>query len=211
MFSITPFLNRTMSMAPDAKPDGLEDLVESDAEAEEPARPVAVSKPIVEEEADVEEDVAPAPKAASKPAPKPRGRKKAADKQPKVLGEAGPRAQNMKLPALTMVEEEEEDDEPSSKSTKASENAPIIQKSKAEEPKMKKRKVLGTTKTLFDEDDEGSQKRPAKITLGAPTLLAKARGMKPKVSLQPKGGMGAFGDFSPLKKDRRGVGASFLA
>lgn len=226
MFSITPFLNRTMNIALDGKADALEVPCESDAdEPLEPPYASVVSKPAEEEPlgtADVEE-VATVAKVAPKPAPKPRGRKKAGDKEShKVLGEAGPRVHNMKLPLqetgkLTTVEEEEGDDadfkSAASKQAKVSENTNIIQTAKLEvEPKMKKRKVLGKTKTLFDEDDAEATKRPAKINLGAPQLLAKGRSIKAKVSLQPKAGaMSEFGAFSPLKKDRRGVGASFLA
>ncbi|KAM0542020.1 hypothetical protein ACHAPJ_012995 [Fusarium lateritium] len=67
----------------------------------------------------------------------------------------------------------------------------------------KKRKVLGGgNRTLFDDDDGETVPKPAKMQ------------MKPGRRLKaPLGGLqGAFGGatFSPLKKDRRGVGASFL-
>ncbi|KAI1745008.1 hypothetical protein F4680DRAFT_403993 [Xylaria scruposa] len=72
-------------------------------------------------------------------------------------------------------------------------------------PKKKKRKVLGSTKTLFDEDDgeAAAAKKPAKIQLGA---------KKTKAPLGAQ--INAFAGvttFSPLKRNRRGVGASFLA
>ncbi|KAK8138812.1 hypothetical protein PG984_002192 [Apiospora sp. TS-2023a] len=72
-----------------------------------------------------------------------------------------------------------------------------------EEPKKKKRKVLGSTKTLFDEDGE---EEPEK----APT--AQLKGVL-KGKRQPPGVRNAFAgkSFSPLKRDRRGVAASFLA
>lgn len=59
--------------------------------------------------------------------------------------------------------------------------APVEKKQPKSKPK---RKLLGT---LFDVDEEEQQLRPKKAAL-----------------------KGAFGAFSPLKKDRRGVGASFL-
>ncbi|KAI0554411.1 hypothetical protein F4679DRAFT_525976 [Xylaria curta] len=73
-----------------------------------------------------------------------------------------------------------------------------------EVPKKKKRKVLGSTKTLFDEDDGEAvaAKKPAKIQLGA---------KKTKAPLGAQ--INAFAGvttFSPLKRNRRGVGASFL-
>ncbi|KAI1179282.1 hypothetical protein F4777DRAFT_535099 [Nemania sp. FL0916] len=98
----------------------------------------------------------------------------------------------------------------------------------SEVPKKKKRKVLGSTKTLFDEDDGGeapalaaptaaitaaAAAKPAKIKLG------NASGNVKRVKAPLGGGGGqknAFAgsgsvSFSPLKRDRRGVGASFLA
>jgi len=74
-----------------------------------------------------------------------------------------------------------------------------------EQPKKKKRKVLGSTKTLFDDDDEEAPaaKKPAKVQLGVKRTKAPLGGQR-----------NAFvgtASFSPLKRDRRGVGASFLA
>lgn len=70
--------------------------------------------------------------------------------------------------------------------------------------KKKKRKVLGGgSKTLFEDDDDHVTSRPAKVQLGA--------GRKLKANL---GGVSnSFGGatFSPLKRDRRGVQASFLS
>ncbi|KAL8388351.1 hypothetical protein RB595_009299 [Gaeumannomyces hyphopodioides] len=77
------------------------------------------------------------------------------------------------------------------------------------EPKKKKRKLLGgAPATLFEDDDEGAvqpaaAKRPVvKMQLGA------KKGQLSKVK-----GAAAFAGkaFSPLKRDRRGVNASFLA
>jgi hypothetical protein len=81
-----------------------------------------------------------------------------------------------------------------------------------QEPKKKKRKLLGGadgTKTLFDDEDVEAVKRTAKVQLGPARKLGKA------VLGGALGGAGgnafAKSTFSPLKKDRRGVGASFLA
>jgi 21S rRNA (uridine2791-2'-O)-methyltransferase len=95
------------------------------------------------------------------------------------------------------------------------------------EPKKKKRKLLGTnTSTLFDGgDDEGERVKPV-----AATAVAAAGAKRPAVrvglggagaAVVGKGMAGRFGagvknafagsTFSPLKRDRRGVAASFLA
>lgn len=86
------------------------------------------------------------------------------------------------------------------------------------EPKKKKRKLLGTSNkgTLFDKDeDAGEAEAPALTTVTAAT---KRKPVGLKASSTRKGPVsalarGAFAGktFSPLKKDRRGVGASFLA
>ncbi|KAF6790398.1 rossmann-fold nad (+)-binding protein [Colletotrichum sojae] len=79
------------------------------------------------------------------------------------------------------------------------------------EGKKKKRKLAGDSTTLFDDDadadaDATNAKRAGKVAHGA------SRGLG-KTHLTMVRNAGAFGKrtFSPLKKDRRGVGASFLA
>lgn len=86
------------------------------------------------------------------------------------------------------------------------------------EPKKKKRKLLGTSAkgTLFDKDEDAGE-----VEAPVPTAAVAAAKRKPiglKASSTRKGPVsslarGAFAGktFSPLKKDRRGVGASFLA
>ncbi|EPE27835.1 hypothetical protein GLAREA_04626 [Glarea lozoyensis ATCC 20868] len=72
-------------------------------------------------------------------------------------------------------------------------------------PRIKKRKLLGGT--LFDEED-GESTRKVKSSLGANKSSGKGLlSSKLKSRLAPAT---AFGGFSPLKKDRRGAGASFL-
>lgn len=86
------------------------------------------------------------------------------------------------------------------------------------EPKKKKRKLLGASNkgTLFDKDeDAGESEAPVPTAAAVATkrnpvgLKATATRKGPVSSLAKS----AFGGktFSPLKKDRRGVGASFLA
>lgn len=86
------------------------------------------------------------------------------------------------------------------------------------EPKKKKRKLLGTTNkgTLFDKDEDAGEAEP----MAPPKTAGAAGGGKRKpVGLKASKGpvsslaKNAFGGkaFSPLKRDRRGVNASFLA
>lgn len=74
------------------------------------------------------------------------------------------------------------------------------------EPKKKKRKLLGgPNKTLFDDEDGEAAKPPPKAPV-AKRALGKAG-----VTLGAKQNAFAGKTFSPLKRDRRGVQASFLA
>ncbi|KAI0389836.1 hypothetical protein F5Y17DRAFT_447211 [Xylariaceae sp. FL0594] len=75
-----------------------------------------------------------------------------------------------------------------------------------EQPKKKKRKVLGSTKTLFDDDDG---EVPAPVPVKKPQLGVKRA--KAALGGHRNAFAGAATTFSPLKRDRRGVGASFLA
>ncbi|KAK8056470.1 hypothetical protein PG993_001697 [Apiospora rasikravindrae] len=77
-----------------------------------------------------------------------------------------------------------------------------------EEPKKKKRKVLGSTKTLFDEEEGEEEDGDAPVKAPKAKLKGVLKGKR-----QPPGVRNAFAgkSFSPLKRERRGVGASFLA
>ncbi|TVY58810.1 hypothetical protein LCER1_G000565 [Lachnellula cervina] len=229
MFSITPFLNRTVNMAPDtpAKDPEPDIMEEEDQDTDNQAS-----------EAEVVSE-APAIPESSTPtaAPKAIGKKKVVEKpevlDKKALGETKSTTQNKKpapkkraISTLEKVTEEDVDEneelrQPAALVTTKTLAAPkagnIKQaklQSKAAETedtglRKKKRKLLGG-KTLFDEEDGEATKRPTKVSLGAPRLLAKGGLTGPGGGL--KGGLGAgMGTFSPLKKDRRGVGASFLA
>ncbi|KAG4220360.1 hypothetical protein PC116_g31161, partial [Phytophthora cactorum] len=74
-------------------------------------------------------------------------------------------------------------------------------------PKKKKRKILGSTKTLFDEEEGEAppSRKPGKVQLGGKRAINKA-----VLGVQKSAFAGAA-SFSPLKRDRKGVGASFLA
>ncbi|KAJ2997225.1 hypothetical protein NUW58_g723 [Xylaria curta] len=235
-FSITPFLNRSKntSMSDEAlnEDDGvLEDSIlgpqsGSDASELTQSRTAELSAVTVPNET---EPTTVAPPESEKPqvAPKARGRPK------KVLGDAPSAKKNasaQKAPkkilksksSLEKVSEiaepgrqehntEADDAGPVEKTTtvkfnlappqdEGSDSAPNV-----EVPKKKKRKILGSTKTLFDEDDGGAPaaRKPAKIQLGGKRVIA-------PLGAQKNAFAGTVA-FSPLKRDRRGVGASFIA
>jgi hypothetical protein len=224
-FSITPFLNKTINMAPDTpvEEEQEEAPAESNISKAQPEAEVAIEAPLK------------AATASPSAAPKTRVKRKPTDKRApakkKVLGE-DKSGQNAKKPAakksrpistLENVAEEEvdENDEPAAPAAtvnidtaKPDALKPLkVQLKSAEEaqPQKKKRKLLGGGRTLFDEEDGEATKRPPKVNLGLPRLLGRGGLAASKGVL--KGGLGAasgFGAFSPLKKDRRGVGASFL-
>ncbi|TVY22411.1 hypothetical protein LHYA1_G008524 [Lachnellula hyalina] len=230
MFSITPFLNRTMNMALDtpAKDPEADSVEEEDQDTDNQRSEAEVAS----EAPEIPETSTPTA------APKAKGKKKVVDKpevlHKKALGDTKSNTQNKKpapkkrtISTLEKVTEEDvdENEEPrqpaAAVTTSKSVAAPMAGtmkpeklQSKAAETedtvlRKKKRKLLGG-KTLFDEEDGEATKRPTKASLGAPRLLAKGGLAGPGGGL--RGGLGAgMGTFSPLKKDRRGVGASFLA
>ncbi|KAI1762875.1 hypothetical protein GGR53DRAFT_398312 [Hypoxylon sp. FL1150] len=228
-FSVTPFLNRTKSIIEDT-PNTNDDTPDDSILAPEAqvAESVAADSTTASAEATESETTPPVPAVVEKPKPGPktRGRPK------KVLGDA-PSAKKNAQPAakkalktktsLEKVVEETTDGSqenqsevkiPAEKTTTVKFSLTLPQDEStassangSDQPKKKKRKVLGSTKTLFDEEEGEAPpaRKPAKVQLGAKRTLGKA-------ALGAK--MNAFAgaaSFSPLKKDRRGVGASFLA
>lgn len=225
MFSITPFLNRTMNFTLDTpgheeEPESVEaeqDLAETEVPEQQPlvvsakgGENVGASTPLA----------APKPKAQKKGAPKPVDNLLGETKTNTKPRKPAVKKASTKIGTLSQVAEEEVDENelpeaaapvPAAKAAKTSKasKAPKVQPKTVDvdDGAKKKKRKLGGGKTLFDEDDGDATKRPAKIMLGAPRLLGK--GGLPG----PEGVVGAasgFGAFSPLKKDRRGAGASFL-
>lgn len=227
-FSITPFLNRTMSVAPDSPGNGENSpavaKVNRNQVQEIPEAPVEEDDDVEEQE---EEEEAPTPKL--------KGKKKVVEKsdapERPILAEGRPNVKARKpafkprVPSkLSQVTEEENEEnaaldndmpppkiftaEDFSKPAETRPSKPTVVDGAA----AKKKRKLGDGKTVFDNEDDGeAPKRPAKITLGASRLLTKGGLAGPKGGL--KGGLAAasgFGGFSPLKKDKRGVNASFL-
>jgi hypothetical protein len=225
MFSITPFLNRTISVGPETPGKEMEPTTEEEEQRTVEVEPTS--------EVPRKQTSKGQPDASPTAAPKPRGRKKVAENAPvtenEPLGEAKASNKNKRAPAkksrvlstLEKVTEEEVDEnevpEVGPVSAKESGSPMIFKAGKVQlknadaeenERRKKKRKLLGG-KTLFDEEDGEATRRPAKVALGPARLLGKGGLAGQKGSM--KGGLSAasgFGGFSPLKKDRQG--ASFL-
>lgn len=218
-FSITPFLNRTLNMAPDTPatepetetlPGEGNDVVPQDGSPSHILKKVCS---VIE---------------ASQSPPAVTKKEQSAGKvlERKVLEETKTNSMNPKMilkkqrnvGTLEKVIEEENGDgneEPvvakplgiSNKNFMKSVSKTSDTSSEPVQPKKKRRKLLGSSgKTLFDDDDSEAPKRPAKAAFGRPTGRIGAVG-----SLLAAPTSSAFGAFSPLKKDRRGVNASFLA
>ncbi|KAM0424661.1 hypothetical protein ACHAPT_010187 [Fusarium lateritium] len=227
-FSITPFLNRTKNFSdelseiqsPTGKtPQVFEPTVDPEEEADEAVEsaPMEYVEDAVPSVATVAED------ASAAKGRKPRGRPR------KALDDAPTSKKNMPVSArgknkavkpaskLEMVAEEAETGEQENKIVQMPKKVPELKSKVAEsllkpsnvagldvDGRKKKRKVLGgANKTLFDDEDAETAPQPPKIQL--------APGRRLKAPL--RGVSSAFGGatFSPLKRDRRGVGASFLA
>ena len=214
MFSITPYLNRTINAAPETLQGGTKEseMENKDSQLEDQdVMRISISP--------VASDSSVGLSSATKDVPlsKSKDKQKVTDKN--VLKDAkandvNTNAGSKKLhqrSTLEKVTEEEVDENVNPVAlemvrTDIQKPALKIQNSTFEETELrkKKRKLLGAAKTLFDDEDGEATRRPAKLTLGPARSLGKSIvGGKPVV--------GAFGAFSPLKKDKRGVQASFLS
>ncbi|CEF75163.1 hypothetical protein FGSG_09868 [Fusarium graminearum PH-1] len=234
-FSITPFLNRSKNLSEDMSDEPSEVHSPTGRTVNGPEPAVPLEEEVVEaggsvsieaiDEASGSDDQADGHVSAEEieepKTQKGRGRPR------KALDEASTTKKNMPVQAkkkakatkapgkLAAVSEEAEIGEavaePSARPKKTlglvkSNPTPALSKHGADDvdARKKKRKVLGGgNKTLFDDDDDAEPvPNPAKIQMGA--------GRRAKAPLG--GARSAFGGatFSPLKKDRRGVGASFL-
>ncbi|KAK0667251.1 hypothetical protein QBC41DRAFT_254529 [Cercophora samala] len=162
---------------------------------------------------------------------KTRGRPKGSTNAPKPLepsssgkanegGDDAPVARVKKTPAVlpSLEEEEEVVEKEAAVSKPAAEAAPVRQRSVSVEPEKKKKRKLGgapvAPPTIFEEDEGEKVAETAKPAAAAAGGVRK----RPPVSRVNKGplgkmiGIGGAGKaFSPLKREKRGVGASFLA
>ena len=219
-FSITPFLNRTTSIAPESPAHPQSDI----------GQDIDAALEVLKEVTDVEPFE---PSGTPSAAPKSRVSKKVVkvDKETTVpaLTASAPsktniRSRKTQSSALESVAEEEsneENEEPaaqksqeSTKSTSAGRSkTQQIAQTKVVEPKKKKRKLLGggVGKTLFDDDDAEVPKASEPLLRGGKGLagLGKASlgASKSRVIGTSAGG---FGQFSPRKKDKKALSRSIL-
>ena len=211
MFSITPYLNKTTNVLLETPRADEEPVADAEGEMQVPApdddRDDEEQALPAEEEA--EADASPSVSSGSaetKTSKKPAAKKSKAPSKKSVAA-----ARKSAKVALEQVEEEplastEGKAAPAAAALKPLLNVPKLTAEVAE-PKKKKRKILGTAnKTIFDEEDAEATKRPAKMLLATNKPLARLAGKK-NLSSAPAA---QFGAFSPLKKDKRGVQASFL-
>lgn len=214
-FSITPFLNRTTSVAPEG-PDDVQPSIEKGDEASgdenavnEPVDPVADSPSAKPTKKATKKES----KATTVPTKKSDGSALTAAKPGKANASKAPARKSAKVvPVLEQVDEEDGHDENQPRATttaSAPSDAPASKppmrifeagNRASEEPTFikKKRKLLGGSlgKTLFD-DEEGDAGKVAFGTLGrgvGGVKLGARKGL---------GGGGGFGAFSPLKRDRK--------
>ena len=211
-FSITPFLNRTMSIAPES-PVG---------------EPVISNGNTVEGEPDSEQDDhAPKSKSRAKSSEKVHDTgKKAEQERPARVAKSGKGSgrsnirKSRPVSSLDRVAEENENEnemvdieEPSlAKTKKAGSKASILEDREEDQPVLKKkRKVLsgGLGRTLFDEDESGPARATERRAAGGATAFLPTTGRVGLGSIKfgPNKGAApsvAFGSsFSPLKKDRK--------
>jgi hypothetical protein len=224
IFSITPFLNRTASVAPDSPGD--EDGFEYVSKQKQ-------DMPSQAERLDNAWHVGRSPSASSEPKPDSKVDKRGATAslttKVHTLGSARmgklnakapiSRKQSMKPSLENVAEEQHDENEPLIEMRVTDTEGGLIETSSELnipslgedlEQRKKKRKLLGNAlgKTLFDDDDRDNVKAVARV----PLVLGKDFGLLGKGGLAgPKGstrigpvaGAGAFGSFSPLKKDKK--------
>lgn len=214
-FSLTPFLNRTGSVAP-ASP-----IVEEEEEATPTAQPKKAAKNIAQPKVKA---LAPAP--SNKANAKVLARKKAAapvlemvTEEASVLSPSQSKDDSENAPVMITLKDA--DDGPSTKSK------PVVPKFKprkslmsfatfAEEPaaEKKKKRKLGASagKTLFDAEDgeDVAPLKPVGVSKGLFAARALGKSVLGKQGQRPiSGGFNMLSEeaftFSPLKKDRRGA------
>ncbi|KAF1350281.1 hypothetical protein EJ07DRAFT_169230 [Lizonia empirigonia] len=220
-FSLTPFLNRTGSVAPGSP------IVEEDEEAKESVVPIKApklkaSKPL-------------APTASVKANPKPRKKTALSSVLAAVSEETSEVSHNTSKDASenapTKIPLRDADNGPTLKAKKDATAKPKPRKSLmsfanfTDEPaaEKKKKRKLGATagKTLFDAEEDGDEPaalKPVGLGLGSGRSLFAARALGKtglgKGTRPISGGFGMGSEeaftFSPLKKERRRMGDSVL-
>jgi len=188
-FSMTPFLNRTLSILPESP----------SAEADEPPRKKQRQKPAKDQTDGSVEDDAAAPKAKAVPSTaKSAGTRKGAAAQPLKETTNAKANTTMKRPPLEKLMEESSDvesDQEGDHTNETSENSTGSTQYTSEPGK--KTKLLTKRTNIFDEEDGVSA--PKVRNLGGNALGMGRISLKAK----PNGKGKVLADFSPLKKDRK--------
>ncbi|KJZ72488.1 hypothetical protein HIM_08157 [Hirsutella minnesotensis 3608] len=228
-FSITPFLKRTKNLADDsAEGDGTSDEAGPDSTFAEKEDGSAPLEPIMESQSEEESAPEPVAKAApkrkvpitaatkalsaSKAAAKPRGKPKtkglavAPPAEANKMISKGEVASSAKAPVLLGTVAElpgAEEQENSSDNTTRKATAPASKVADGDAKKKKRKLLRGATQTLLgDEDGETTIKPPKPVVVPKKARAPLAGGVRNAF---------AGASFSPLKRDRRGVNASFLS
>ena len=215
-FSITPFLNRTASIAPES-PAPQSDIGQDIDAALEVLKEVAELEPIessgTPSKTRVTKKAAQVPKvkepsALTSTAPNKtnaRSRKTQSSALESVAEEEG--NEENEQPAVQKIQETAKDTSTGPSKTQTSQQATTV------EPKKKKRKLLGSGlgKTLFDDDDAEIAKASENLLGGGKGLadLGKAGLGAPKSRVIGTSA-GGFGQFSPRKKDKKAMSRSIL-
>jgi hypothetical protein len=196
-FSITPFLNRTMSMAPES-PLSQEKKVDK-----------AINEQI---DAIIAENAPSSPALPPKAKPMKKTAAAAATKSNEVqalkdttVPKANANMQKQRsAPTKTTLDKVTEEADENEESTENPSALPNIQR---KQPVKKKQKLLGQRKSLFDEDGDEGEHTKSRGLMG----LSKGLGLRGgtgvgMISLASKGK--TLAEFSPLKKDRRAAAAA---
>jgi hypothetical protein len=213
MFSITPFLNRTISEVPNANSSRV-----SEQEMEKIGRVASGGEKLSE----IGRGLVYAQAPAALPAARKQKDTTIAEKGVLKLAEGVainakvPNRKSQKIGALEKVIEENDNEnferDLRTISVRNTESSLQTHSVASElEPRKKRRKLHGA-RTLFEEEDSEAAKRPAKVMPGPARLLEGVTFVKFKSGI--KGSVGPSlednGSFSPLKRDKRGTQASFL-
>jgi hypothetical protein len=231
-FSITPFLNRTMSVAPESPEQAEEASAEAAAQESEsevePDTPIAANVQPTTESAPKPLATVPASKSnikkakpATEPKPKKQTKKQALEQ---VIEEVEPTSQEetaatTKVPTFKAKKSADGESKPKPKQRKSLATFAAFTHEPEPEKKQKKRKLGGLGKTLFDdEDDAPSKPLPGRggglfgATRLGPLAAGGVRGSFIGGMGKKKSGLLTADDgfmFSPLKKERKAM-ASFI-
>lgn len=236
-FSITPFLNRTMNMAGEGSDDEAASAEEATPSAAAKKKPVSRKQPLATVSASEQNIKRAAPVAPSLKPPKITLQVVTEDPNEDALSpvkKTQPVVAAIPIPAEPVEDEEpQQPQQPIIRKQKTrkslatfaaftAEPAPETRKAKTGN---KARKLGGLGKTLFDEEDDGAAPSGAAAALAKGGLFGGAKGKLGPLGGLAKGSSAFFGGmkgkaaaqrtehgftFSPLKKDRKAAGMSFL-